>query len=266
MKASAVVSRSPSPVKASATAFPGPAKSATSALMSERTGPCRVARMTSLTSAPPFTSDRLHPNIERLRSVRRHVLRWIAGIDGFYEQVLDIGIRGRQSPGDRIVLAKHEDRCAGQCGALDGSFGRDHPGQIPEDRGAEFEMRVVGEDRLAGQRPRSGDHPLVGRAFANSGQGAEFFVDILAAGVRVAFGRQGCDGIARPCVRKQPAFLFRSKFAREASAQKLDLVAPGQLIGLDLPDDQRVGRLPRFGAIAWREGTQAGAGGSRGRR
>ena len=164
MNASAVVSRSPSPVKASATALPGPTKSARSSLTSERTGPCRVARIVSLTSAPPFTWI---VSIRVSNGFGPSGVRYFDGLLGStvsMKRSCNVGIRGRQSPGDRIVLAEHEDRGAGQRGALDGSFGRDDAGQIPEDWRTEFEMRVVGEDRLAGQRPRSGDHPLVRRA------------------------------------------------------------------------------------------------------
>ena len=203
------MSRSPSPVKARATAFPGPAKSARSALTSERTGPCRVARIVSWTSAPPFTwivSSRVSNGFG---PSGREIFRRVGRIDGLDEQVLNVRIRGRQSPRDRIVLAEHEDRGAGQRRALDRPFRRDDAGQIPEDRRAEVEMRIVGEDRLSGQRPRSGDHPFVRCALADSGQGPELIIDAVVARVRVAYRWQGRDRIAGPRAGKEPVCPFR---------------------------------------------------------
>ena len=66
-----------------------------------------------------FHMNCLFPSLERLRSVGAEIFRRVGRIDGFDEEVLNVRIRGRQSPGDRIVLAEHEDRGAGQSGALD---------------------------------------------------------------------------------------------------------------------------------------------------
>ena len=61
----------------------------------------------------------LLPNFEWLGSVGAQIFRRVARIDGFDEEVLNVGIRGRQPPGDGIVLAEHKDGGAGQSGAFD---------------------------------------------------------------------------------------------------------------------------------------------------
>ena len=42
----------------------------------------------------------------------------VGRIDGFDEEVLNVRIRGRQPPGDRIVLAEHGDRAPGKVAPL----------------------------------------------------------------------------------------------------------------------------------------------------
>ena len=197
--------------------------------------------------------NRLFPRLEWLRSLGAEVFRGVGRINGFDKEVLNIRIRSRQPPGDRIVLAKHEDRGAGQSCALHGPFGRNDAGQIPQDGGAEFEMRVVGEDRLSGQRPRSGDHPFVRRAFSDSGQGAKLVIDAIAARMSVANRRQGRDRIARPRAGKEPVRPFLSELGDEMGAEKLKLEVLRQLVGLDLPDHQTISRLPGLGSIARKE-------------
>ena len=164
------VSRSPSPVNARATTLPGPATLAASSLTSDSTGPWRVARTASLTSAAPFTwivssrvSNGLGPS----------GVRYFAGSLGStvsmnrswtFESAV-VRPQAIESFWPRTKTGR-----AGNHPALDRPFGRDDAGQIPEDRRAEIEMRIVGEDRLSGLRPRSGDHPFVRRAAADSGQ------------------------------------------------------------------------------------------------
>ena len=150
--------------------------------------------------------------------------------------------------------------------ALDRPLGRDDAGQIPEDRRAEIEMRIVGEDRLSGLRPRSGDHPFVRRAVADSGQGADLAVDAFAGRVSVPEGGKRRDRLAGLCGRKQPVRLVRSELLEEPGALELELEALRQLIGLELRNDQAIGRPPGFGSIAGEEEFGRERRGSQGRR
>ena len=52
---------------------------------------------------------------------------------------------------------------------------------------------------------------------------------------------------------KQPVRLVRSELLEETGAQELELEALRQLIGLELRNDQRIGRLPGLGSIAGEE-------------
>ena len=152
-----------------------------------------------------------------------------------------------------IVLAEDEGRGSGNGRALDRPFGRHDAGEIPEDRRAEIEMRIIGEDRLPGLCPRAGDHPFVRRPMANSGQRAHLVVDVIAARMPVPERWQRGDRLAGLCGRKQPVRLIRSEFLQETGAQELEPEALRQLIGFELGDDERIGRLPGFGMIAGKE-------------
>jgi hypothetical protein len=177
-------------------------------------------------------------------------VRYFAGSLGSSEQVLDVRVRDRQAPGDRIVLAEDEDRGAQNHPALDRPLGRDDTGEIPEDRRAEIEMRIVGEDRLSGLRPRSGDHPFVRGALAYSRQSTDLVVDAFAGRVSVPEGGKRRDRLAGLGGRKQPVRLVRPELLEEPGALELELEVLRQLIGLELRNDQAIGRPPRFGSIA----------------
>src|ERR1700688_3117588 len=114
-------------------------------------------------------------------------------------------------------------------------------------------MRVVGEDRLSGQSPRSGDNPLVRRSFAYSSQGPQLVIDAIVARMSVAYHRQCRDRIAGPRAGKEPVCPFFSKFGRETGAQELELEVLRQLVGLELADHQTIRRFPRLGSIAREE-------------
>ena len=105
--------------------------------------------------------------LEWLRPVRRQISGRIGQVDRLDEQVLHVGVRGREAPGDRVVLTQNDDRTPGERAPLDRSFRRDNPREIPDDRRAKAEVRVVREDRLAGNRSRSGHHPFVRRALSD---------------------------------------------------------------------------------------------------
>src|ERR1700688_184387 len=114
-------------------------------------------------------------------------------------------------------------------------------------------MRVVGEDRLSGQSPLSGDNPLVRRAFAYSGQGPQLVIDAIVARMRVAHRRQGRDWIAGPRTGKEPVCPFFPELGGETGAQELELEVLRQLVGLELADHQTIRRFPRLGSIAREE-------------
>src|ERR1700688_4706360 len=114
-------------------------------------------------------------------------------------------------------------------------------------------MRVVGEDRLSGQSPLSGDNPLVRRAFAYSGQCPQLVIDAIVARMSVAYRRQCGDWIAGPRARKEPVCRFFSELGGETGAQELELEVLRQLVSLELPDHQTIRRFPRLGAIAREE-------------
>ena len=114
-------------------------------------------------------------------------------------------------------------------------------------------MRIVGEDRLSGLRPRSGDHPFIRRALAYSRQSADLVVDAFAGRVAVPEGGKRRDRLAGLCGRKQPVRLVRPELLEEPGALELEPEALRQLIGLELRNDQAIGRPPGFGSIAGEE-------------
>ena len=136
--------------------------------------------------------DGLVARRKQLRPVGRQVARRIGGIDGFDEQVLGVGVGSGQAPGDMIGLADQDQGEAGNSRALDPALRRDDAGEIPEDRRAEVEVGVVGEDRLAGFGQRAGDDPFVRGAVAEPQQRAEPVERAVALGmVRAGDRRRG---------------------------------------------------------------------------
>ena len=195
-------------------------------------------------------ADRLLARLERLRTVRRQVFRRIGRIDGLDEEVLHVGVRGREAPGDGVVLPEQNAGQAGHGGALDRALGRDDAGEIPEDRRLEAEVRIVGEDRLSSGGARSGDHPLVRRPVADADQGADLVLDALGFRVRLAPGRQRRDRGAGRRPGKHPGRLVRAELLAKMGAQRLELIVVRQLERNQLAPDERVGGLPRFGPVA----------------
>src|SRR3984957_5096942 len=110
-------------------------------------------------------------------------------------------------------------------------------------------MRVVGEDRLSGQRPRSGDNPLVRCAFAYSGQGPQLVIDAIVARMSVAYRRQGRDWIAGPRAGKQPVCPFFSDLGGETGGQELEREVLRQLVGLGLSGRRPFLPFPPRGAV-----------------
>jgi len=81
----------------------------------------------------------------------------------------------------------------------------------PDPRHAQAEMRVVGENRLAGDSARSGDNPFVRRAVTDAGQIADLILDAFSARVLHRNGRLSRDRRPGPHARKHPGRLFRAE-------------------------------------------------------
>src|SRR5262249_37611627 len=107
-------------------------------------------------------ADRLLPRGEGCGALWGHITAGIAGVDPFDEQILNIGGGCRENPGDPFILADQHERAppGGPAGGvvLRGS----KSGEIQEAWSAEFEMGVVGEQRLATGAVPPIDDPVVG--------------------------------------------------------------------------------------------------------
>ena len=128
---------------------------------------------------PALDADRLLARLKRLRAVGRQVFPRVGRVDRLDEQVLRVGVGSGDAPGDMVVLAEQHDRRAGHGRALQPAVGRDDPGEVPQNRRPKAEMRVVGEDRLAGDGARAGDDPFVRRPAVQARQRADLIVDVV---------------------------------------------------------------------------------------
>ena len=197
-----------------------------------------------------FDMDRLVARLERLGPVGRQILRGIGGIDGLDEQILRVGVGAGDAPGDRCVLTQQHDRRAGHGGALDGALRRHDAREIPEDRGGEFEMRIVGEDGLARRRARSRDHPFVRSAVTKRKQLAQPGVRLVRGGVVRMQRRQRRDRRIRRRRRKDPARLLGRELPSELGPHDLEPVVVAELPSHQLAPDQRIRRLPGLRLVA----------------
>ena len=66
------------------------------------------------------------------------------------------------------VLAEHHGGNAGCGRAGKGQLGRGDAREVPDDRNAELEMRIVSEQRLAGRAMPAIHHPFIGSAVADN--------------------------------------------------------------------------------------------------
>ena len=98
----------------------------------------------------------------------RQVAAAVLGIEPLYEQVLHVAMGAGHAPGDAAVVAEQHKGDTGGGGAGDLQAGRHDAGQVPQNRGAEAEMGIVGEDRLAARGARSRHRPGVGGAARRS--------------------------------------------------------------------------------------------------
>ena len=207
--------------------------------------------------------DRLVARLERLRSVGRQILLRIGWIDGLDEKVLRIGVGGGDAPGDRLVLAEQHDGQARHGRALDRAFGRHDPCEIPQDRRAEFEMRIVGEMGLpvvvrAPETTHSFDAPW--RSGSSSPSCSSGSRKDAWLGLRPARWLSARRAARRKIQATSSAGSFFAKFG----AHDLELVIVAELQGHQLAPDERVrgfqgsGLSPgaRIPAAARRRGSQ----------
>ena len=113
------------------------------------------------TGAAPLTAIVSCRDRERRAALRGQIAAGIGGIDLLDEEILDIGGRRREAPGDPLVVADHDQRDARRGAAGDLVLRRLQPREIPEARRGKAEMRVVGEQRLAAGAVRAVDDPVV---------------------------------------------------------------------------------------------------------
>ncbi len=111
-------------------------------------------------------------------------------------------------------------------------------------------MRIVGEDRLSRDGPRSGDDPLVRGPVTDADQGADLILDVCAARMRSVEPGQRRDRRVRLHGRKHPACLFRGELLAEMGAQRLELIVLRQLKRHQLAPDDGVGGLPGLRTVA----------------
>ena len=106
--------------------------------------------------------------LKLLPSPGRHVLVFIAEAQTFHIKVLHIAARIGESPGDMIAAPQDDGWNRRNCrpNGVDCFTIRllpAHMGQIPQSRRIEPQMRVVGEQRLAGIGTRPVKHPVIRR-------------------------------------------------------------------------------------------------------
>src|SRR4029077_15134871 len=83
------------------------------------------------------------------------------GIERLDVQVLNISAIVGETPSDAFVVADDDERRARQGESFDVPARRREVNFIPNRRDGEFEMRVVGQERLSGRGVSSADNPVV---------------------------------------------------------------------------------------------------------
>ena len=135
------------------------------------------------------------------------ILCRIVGLDAFKVEVLHIGARVGETPGQMIGLPNDHRRESRHRGTRHLQAGCIQPHQVPQCGRRKFQMRVVGQQRLAAFGVLAGNHPVVGAdaldaRFGRGQQGlfAQISLDPQSTKQRCIVGRgQGLF----PCVRWQ---------------------------------------------------------------
>ena len=122
--------------------------------------------------AGALDGDRHRLGHERPPAVGRQIELRVVGVDLLDEDVLHVGAGVGETPRQGIGAAEQHEGHAGQCRAHDIDRGRLRPlerqvGEIPGGGGREPQVRIVGQQRLAGARTFARDDPVVGGATAD---------------------------------------------------------------------------------------------------
>ena len=182
----------------------------------------------------------------------------IGGVGLLEEEVLDVGVRDREGPGDVGVVADADARQAGDRkphGLVPAAV---EPDLVPDGGVADREVRVALEERLPRRRARAGERDAVG---AQPGGGiAEDRVERLEtrkhrgrperAGDRAPRAVLDARGRPRIGVGEELGHGGRAGARGHVRARQLGLIVRRQVVRLELQDDERVRRSPRLGLVA----------------
>ena len=135
-----------------------------------------------------FHHDRFAHDLQRLRSAAEFG-KPAGGIELLAIEILDIRGDVGHAPRDMAVAAERDRRRAGQRRADRVEVARRHVRQIPHGGQPGGEMRIVGQERLAGRRQRAVDDPVV-RADRFSARAAEQEIGDRGRSLRQS-GREG---------------------------------------------------------------------------
>ncbi len=181
------------------------------------------------------------------RAAGREIMAGIAGIRLLDIEILDVAAGGGEAPGDVIVMAENEERRARRGDAGEFLARRLDAREIPHPRRGEIEMRVVGEQRLAGLRVRAAEHPVVRRCLRSRHRRQKRVkpVERQLAQCRagVAQHHRRVLGIGG----EQHREVGRRDPLQQPRPQHLAAVIAGELDVHDLAPYQRIRRPPRLG-------------------
>ena len=226
-----------------------------------------VARLAhlKLDRVPAADFDGLAANLEGQAPLRREVAGGVVGVDTLDEEVLHVGPGVGEAPGEVARLAQQREGQPRQRRAHDLELRRLDMGEVPDARHLQAQVRVVGEQRLAGFRVFAAQHPGVGAEPGRAGQrqGGRERIEVDAGGVEgqrtPMRPRRRIVGMLGPEVLQ----LRPVERAGEARAAHLVLEVVAQVPGHHLEPDQAVGGPPGLGLVAEQNELrrqQAGAG------
>ena len=213
-----------------------------------------VARLAhrKLDGIAPADLDGLGADLEGEAPLRCEVARGVFGVDALDEEVLHVGPGVGEAPGEVAGAAQQREGHPRQRRAHDLELRRRDMGEVPDARHLEAQVRVVGEQRLAGVRVFPAQRPGVGAEAGRTlqRQGGRERIEVDAGGVE---GRRlpvrphgGVVGMLGPEVLQ----LRPVELAGEARAQQLVLEVIAEVPGHDLEPDEAVGGPPGLGLVA----------------
>ncbi len=193
------------------------------------------------------------PGFQRFPPIGRQHLFRIVGVQTFDEHILIVEIGRGHPPAEPVASADDHRRHAGDRGPDHAAALQLKPRQIPDGRGREPQMRVIGQKRAARGRPvgccrpdiRGARQPARGHR-PEVGTGArrpcQRMLAVEVGKERSVIG-QGGDTVARN-IRKQVLQPLFGQGQRHAGAQHLLRKMARQPQRHQLDDGQAVGRLP----------------------